>query len=65
MQIGVDQGYMPIQPIHYSHKIHSEQTKLNVNIVTLLLEFQTFWNTILNVCMNCHENIAEYNERRS
>ena len=23
MQVGIDQGYMPIQPIHYSHKIHS------------------------------------------
>ena len=23
MQVGVDQGYMPIQPIHYSHKIHA------------------------------------------
>ena len=23
MQIGIDQGYMPVQPIHYSHKIHS------------------------------------------
>ena len=23
LQVGVDQGYMPIQPIHYSHKIHS------------------------------------------
>src|SRR5690606_25137640 len=22
MQVGVDQGYQPIQPIHYSHKIH-------------------------------------------
>src|SRR5690606_12693559 len=23
MQIGVDQGYMPVQPIHYSHRIHA------------------------------------------
>ena len=23
MQIGIDQGYMPLQPIHYSHKIHA------------------------------------------
>ena len=26
MQVGVDQGYMPVQPIHYSHKIHAERT---------------------------------------
>ena len=23
MQIGVDQGYQPVQPIHFSHKIHA------------------------------------------
>src|SRR5690606_15714975 len=23
MQVGVDQGYEPIQPIHFSHKIHA------------------------------------------
>ena len=22
-QVGVDQGYMPVQPIHYSHRIHA------------------------------------------
>ena len=33
MQVGVDQGYMPVQPIHYSHKIHAGQIKLSVNIV--------------------------------
>jgi hypothetical protein len=28
MQIGVDQGYAPIQPIHYSHKIHAGDNKI-------------------------------------
>jgi mono/diheme cytochrome c family protein len=28
LQIGVDQGYMPIQPIHYSHKIHSGDNQI-------------------------------------
>src|SRR5690606_32237715 len=23
MQVGVDKGYQPVQPIHYSHKIHA------------------------------------------
>ncbi|MGB5369845.1 MAG: cytochrome c, partial [Flavobacteriaceae bacterium] len=27
MQVGVDQGYAPIQPIHYSHKIHAGANK--------------------------------------
>ena len=28
MQIGVDQGYAPVQPIHYSHKIHAGDNKI-------------------------------------
>ena len=40
MQVGVDQGYMPIQPIHYSHKIHAGATKSSANIATHLQEFQ-------------------------
>jgi hypothetical protein len=36
MQVGVDQGYEPIQPIHYSHRIHAGDN-LTVSIVTLRL----------------------------
>lgn len=59
-QIGVDQDYAPIQPIHYSHRIHagsngidckychsSARTSKNAGIPSL------------NVCMNCHKNISE------
>ena len=28
MQVGIDQGYAPIQPIHYSHKIHAGDNKI-------------------------------------
>ena len=31
MQVGVNQGYMPVQPIHYSHKIHSGDNKIDCN----------------------------------
>lgn len=61
MQIGVDKDYAPIQPIHYSHKIHagdngidckychsSARTSKNAGIPSL------------NVCMNCHKNISEF-----
>lgn len=61
MQIGVDQGYEPVQPIHFSHKIHagdngidckychsSARTSKNAGIPSL------------NVCMNCHKNISEF-----
>jgi mono/diheme cytochrome c family protein len=59
-QIGVDKDYAPIQPIHYSHRIHagsngidckychsSARTSKNAGIPSL------------NVCMNCHKNISE------
>ncbi|MBQ0740303.1 cytochrome c3 family protein, partial [Aquimarina celericrescens] len=28
MQVGVDQGYQPVQPIHYSHKIHAAHNQI-------------------------------------
>ena len=62
MQIGVDQGYQPVQPIHFSHKIHAGDNGSIVNIVTLLLELVKHSGIpSLNVCMNCHKSIYEYN----
>jgi hypothetical protein len=29
MQVGVDEGYEPIQPIHYSHRIHAGDNEIN------------------------------------
>src|SRR5690554_6453753 len=29
MQVGVDQGYQPVQPIHYSHKIHAGDNQID------------------------------------
>ncbi len=29
MQVGVDQEYAPIQPIHFSHKIHAGDNEIN------------------------------------
>ena len=37
MQVGVDQGYQPVQPIHFSHKIHSGDNKIDCNTVIHLL----------------------------
>ena len=31
MQIGIDQGYAPVQPIHYSHKIHAGANQIDCN----------------------------------
>ncbi|MDG2367563.1 MAG: c-type cytochrome [Flavobacteriaceae bacterium] len=62
LQIGVDQGYMPIQPIHYSHKIHSGDNQIECQYChSSAKKSKHSGIPSLNVCMNCHENIAEYN----
>ena len=62
LQIGVDQGYMPIQPIHYSHKIHSGANQIECQYChSSAKKSKHSGIPSLNVCMNCHENIAEYN----
>ena len=62
MQIGVDQGYMPIQPIHYSHKIHAGANQIECKYCHSSARVSKHSGIpSLNVCMNCHQNIAEYN----
>ena len=62
LQIGVDQGYMPIQPIHYSHKIHSGDNQIECQYChSSAKKSKHSGIPSLNVCMNCHENIADYN----
>ena len=62
MQIGVDQGYMPIQPIHYSHKIHAGENQIECQYCHSSARISKHSGIpSLNVCMNCHENIADYN----
>ena len=62
LQIGVDQGYMPIQPIHYSHKIHSGANQIECQYChSSAKKSKHSGIPSLNVCMNCHENIADYN----
>ena len=61
MQVGIDQGYMPIQPIHYSHKIHSGDNQIDCQYCHSSARLSKHSGIpSLNVCMNCHENIAEY-----
>ena len=62
MQIGIDQGYEPIQPIHYSHKIHAGSNQLECKYCHSSARVSKHSGIpALNVCMNCHEYIAEYN----
>jgi len=63
MQIGVDQGYEPIQPIHYSHRIHAGDNEIDCKYChSSARESKHSGIPSLNVCMNCHKNIAEVAE---
>lgn len=63
MQIGVDQDYAPIQPIHYSHRIHAGSNGINCNYCHSAARVsKNAGIPSLNVCMNCHKNIAEVSD---
>lgn len=60
MQIGVDQGYEPVQPIHYSHKIHAGDNGIDCKYCHSSARVsKTSGIPSLNVCMNCHKSIYE------
>jgi mono/diheme cytochrome c family protein len=62
MQIGVDQGYQPVQPIHYSHKIHAGDNGIDCKYCHSSARVSKHSGIpSLNVCMNCHKSIYEYN----
>lgn len=63
MQVGVDQGYQPIQPIHYSHKIHAGDNGIDCKYCHSSARVsKTSGIPSLNVCMNCHKSISEVAE---
>lgn len=62
MQIGIDQGYQPVQEIHYSHKIHAGDNQIDCKYChSAARTSKTAGIPSLNVCMNCHKSISEYN----
>lgn len=60
MQVGVDQGYEPVQPIHYSHRIHAGDNGIDCKYChsSARVSKQSGIPS-LNVCMNCHKSISE------
>jgi mono/diheme cytochrome c family protein len=61
MQIGVDQGYQPVQPIHFSHKIHAGDNGIDCKYCHSAARVsKNSGIPSLNVCMNCHKNISEF-----
>jgi|SRR5690625_924784 len=63
MQIGVDQGYEPVQPIHYSHRIHAGDNQIECKYChSSARHSETAGIPSLNTCMNCHMAISEVSE---
>ena len=61
MQIGVDEGYEPIQPIHFSHKIHAGDNQIDCKYCHSGARTSAVAGVpSLNVCMGCHNTISEY-----
>lgn len=59
--LGRQQGYMPEQPIYYSHKVHA-----GINQINCLYCHGSAWESkhaaipSINICMNCHKAISTY-----
>ena len=59
-QIGIDQGYEPVQPIHYSHRIHAGDNGIDCKYCHSSARVSKHSGIpSLNVCMNCHKSIYE------
>ncbi len=62
MDLGIDQDYQPIQPIAFSHKIHAGDNKIDCQYCHSTAKHSKHSGIpSVNVCMNCHKSIAEYN----
>jgi mono/diheme cytochrome c family protein len=60
MQVGIDQGYEPVQPIHYSHRIHAGDNGIDCKYCHSSARVSKHSGIpSLNICMNCHKAISE------
>ena len=63
LAVGIDQGYEPIQPIAFSHKIHAGDNKIDCQYChSSAKHSKTSGIPTANVCMNCHKSISEVAE---
>jgi mono/diheme cytochrome c family protein/Zn finger protein HypA/HybF involved in hydrogenase expression len=59
-KVGVDEGYQPVQPIAFSHKIHAGDNKIECQYCHSAAKRSKHSGIpSVNVCMNCHKNISE------
>ncbi|WP_299057747.1 c-type cytochrome [uncultured Polaribacter sp.] len=62
-KVGVDEGYQPVQPIVFSHKIHAGDNKIDCQYCHSSAKHSKHSGIpSVNVCMNCHKNISEVAE---
>ncbi len=62
MNTGRSKDYQPEQPIYYSHKVHAGLNQINCLYCHAgAQEGKQATIPSVNVCMNCHMNIKEYN----
>ncbi len=61
--IGLHQGYMPEQPIAFSHAIHSGEYQIDCKYChTGTTKSKSAWIPSVNICMNCHKGIPARHE---
>lgn len=62
MALGRSKDYQPEQPIYYSHKVHAGINQINCQYChTGTYQGKQATIPSVNVCMNCHMSINEYN----
>lgn len=58
--IGLHQGYMPEQPIKFSHKLHAGTNQIACEYChSGVTKSKNAWIPSVNVCMNCHTYINQ------
>lgn len=61
MGLGRHEGYQPLQPIYYSHKVHAGANQISCLYCHSGAQESKHANIpSVNVCMNCHMAIKEY-----
>jgi hypothetical protein len=61
INLGRMQGYEPVQPIYYSHKVHAGKNQIScLYCHSGAYEGKQANIPSLNTCMNCHMTISEY-----
>jgi len=58
--VSLHQGYMPDQPIKFSHKLHAGQNQIACEYChSGVKKSKSAWIPSTNVCMNCHKYIQQ------